>query len=127
MLRGGAWDSDAPSGRVACRKTEFPGLYGRLLRGDSNGFRRVKNAVLPKAGLRSRSLRRPVPAPEDEEGSGAALTTPAPTAGKTIPGLKGTIVFVSDRSGALEIWRMHPSGKDQKQLTKEGTPHADPK
>lgn len=53
--------------------------------------------------------------------------TPAPAAGKAIPGLKGTIVFVSDRSGKLEIWRMHASGRDQKQLTKEDTNHADPK
>jgi len=36
-------------------------------------------------------------------------------------------VFVSDRSGALEIWRMHASGKDAKQLTNEKTAHADPK
>src|SRR5207245_10502138 len=41
--------------------------------------------------------------------------------------LKGTIVFVSDRSGTLKIWTMRASGKDAKQLTKDQNPDDDPR
>jgi len=125
VLRGGAWDSDPDKCRAASRKKEFPVYTDACFGVDSNGFRRVKNPALPKAGgavaggvtIQAPSEPKKDPAPP----------SPAPAAGKTLPGLKGTVVFVSDRSGALEIWRMHASGKDQKPLTKEGTPHADPK
>jgi sulfatase modifying factor 1 len=123
VLRGGAWDSDADKCRAASRKKEFPVYTDACFGVDSNGFRRVKNVVLPKPGAAVVVA----PVPDVKKDPAPAPATPAPAAGKTIPGLKGTIVFVSDRSGALEIWRMHASGKDQKQLTKEGTPHADPK
>jgi hypothetical protein len=124
-LRGGAWDTDPSKVEVSLRKKEFPVYTDACFGVDSNGFRRVKNPALPKpAGAVAVSGKVEAPAePKKDPGP----STPAPAAGKAIPGLKGTIVFVSDRTGALEIWRMHASGKDQKPLTKEGTPHADPK
>jgi len=122
ILRGGAWDTDPAKVEVSLRKKEFPVYTDACFGVDSNSFRRVKNATLPKTGAVAVKVEAPVEPKKDP-----APVTPAVSSGKAIPGLKGTIVFVSDRSGALEIWRMHASGKDQKQLTKEGTPHADPK
>jgi len=123
-LRGGAWDTDPARIEVALRKKEFPVYTDACFGVDSNGFRRVKSPALPKGGAAPAAAKVEAPA---EAKKPPAPATPAPAAGKAIPGLKGTIVFVSDRSGALEIWRMHASGRDQKPLTKEGTPHADPK
>ena len=123
-LRGGAWDTEASKVEVSLRKKEFPVYTDACFGVDSNGFRRVKNSMLPKGGAAAPVV---TPAPEVKKDP---PPTPAPTPavqGKTVPGLKGTIVFVSDRTGALEIWKMHASGRDQKQLTNEKTPHADPK
>ncbi len=122
ILRGGAWDTDSAKVEVSLRKKEFPVYTDACFGVDSNSFRRVKNATLPRTGAVAVKVETPVEPKKDP-----APVTPAVSAGKAIPGLKGTIVFVSDRSGALEIWRMHASGKDQKQLTKEGKHHADPK
>ena len=125
VLRGGAWDTDPAKVEVALKKKEFPVYTDACFGVDSNGFRRVKNAMLPQPGgavAVGIKIEAPVEPKKDP-----APATPAPGAGRTIAGLKGTIVFVSDRSGALEIWRMHASGRDQKPLTKEGSPHADPK
>ena len=122
-LRGGAWDTDASKVDPSLRKKEFPVYTDACFGVDSNGFRRVKNSVLPKAGT-------PVTVAPPVTPTIEVKKDPPPTPavqGKTIPGLKGTIVFVSDRTGALEIWKMHASGQDQKQLTNEKTPHADPK
>lgn len=126
VLRGGAWDSDSEKCRAASRKKEFPVYTDACFGVDSNGFRRVKNPVLPKPGTGVALV--PVP-PADLPAKVEAPSAPPPAsaAAKSIPGLKGTIVFVSDRSGALELWRMHASGKDPRQLTREGIPHADPK
>jgi len=41
--------------------------------------------------------------------------------------LKGTIVFVSDRGGSLDIWRMDPTGRNLRQLTDDKYPDADPR
>jgi hypothetical protein len=120
-LRGGAWDTEAAKVDPSLRKKEFPVYTDACFGVDSNGFRRVKNSTLPKGGAAPVAVAPPAPEVKKDP-------TPAPAAqGKTIPGLKGTIVFVSDRSGALEIWKMRASGRDQKQLTSEKTPHADPK
>ncbi|HEV3027463.1 MAG TPA: formylglycine-generating enzyme family protein, partial [Planctomycetota bacterium] len=106
VLRGGAWDSDPDKCRAASRKKEFPVYTDACFGVDSNGFRRVKNPALPRSGtpVAVTPLRAdPPPAvPKDPP--------PPPASGKAISGLKGTIVFVSNRSGALEIWRMHASG-----------------
>jgi sulfatase modifying factor 1 len=125
VLRGGAWDSDPDKCRAASRKKEFPVYTDACFGVDSNGFRRVKNTALPKGGTPVARTTPVEPAPEVKKDSAPAVQ--AAPAGKTIPGLKGTIAFVSDRTGVLEVWRMHASGRDQKQLTQDGTPHADPK
>jgi hypothetical protein len=126
VLRGGAYETDAAKVDVSLRKNEFPVYTDACFGVDANGFRRVKNSTLPKAGTPVAAAPTPEPAPEVKKDP--PPSTPAPAvSGKTIPGLKGTIVFVSDRSGALEIWRMHASGQHAKQLTNEKTPHADPK
>ena len=124
-LRGGAWDTDAAKVEVSLRKKEFPVYTDACFGVDSNGFRRVKNPTLPKAGTPVAGALPAAPPPVEVK-KDPPPATPAPQ-GKSIPGLKGTIVFVSDRTGALEIWKMRASGKDQKQLTNEKTPHADPK
>ena len=125
VLRGGAYDTDPAKVEVALRKKEFPVYTDACFGVDSNGFRRVKNATLPRpGGAVAVGAKVELPAEPKKD---PAPATPAPSAGKAIPGLKGTIVFVSDRTGALEIWRMQASGRDQRPLTKEGTPHADPK
>ena len=41
--------------------------------------------------------------------------------------LRGTIVFASDRSGSLDIWKMNPSGKNLRQLTNDTHSDADPR
>jgi TolB protein len=52
----------------------------------------------------------------------------APIPGKLqLSDLQGTIVFVSDRSGALNIWAMRANGSDSKPLTTGKEPHADPR
>ena len=73
----------------------------------------------------------PVPANDSRkqvDGVPAPSLSPAPGSGKIdLASLKGTIVFVSDRSGTMKIWSMHASGKDAKQLTKGTDPDADPR
>ncbi|MBI2479030.1 MAG: PD40 domain-containing protein [Planctomycetia bacterium] len=41
--------------------------------------------------------------------------------------LQGTIVFVSDRSGSLDIWKMKANGQDVQPLTKDDHADADPR
>jgi len=41
--------------------------------------------------------------------------------------LQGWIVFVSDRTGALDIWKMKPDGSNQTQLTNDPHGDADPR
>src|SRR5262245_29336074 len=85
-LRGGAWDSDPAKVEVSMRKKEFPVYTDACFGADSNGFRRVKNPALPKAGAPVAAAPTPVEVKKDPP------PTPAPAAGKAIPGLKGTIV-----------------------------------
>jgi hypothetical protein len=127
VLRGGAFDTDPAKLEVSARKSELPTYTDACFGVDANGFRRVKNSTLPKAGTPVAVAPTPEPPPEVKKDPPPLPPDAPPAQGKTIPGLKGTIVFVSDRSGALEIWRMHASGKGAKQLTNEKTPHADPK
>ncbi|MCY3021008.1 MAG: SUMF1/EgtB/PvdO family nonheme iron enzyme [Planctomycetota bacterium] len=149
VLRGGAWDCPPERCRAGYRFKEFP-TFGDVCEGyDSYAFRRVKNPVKSAASS-------PYPLPQGERGtaappSGAGTATatppqtppaktgqektaaPPPTppsrdAGKLDPArLTGTLVFVSERGGSLDIWRMHASGARPKQLTNDGQPHADPR
>jgi TolB protein len=62
----------------------------------------------------------------------SSAANPAPSiskgSGKIAPArLKGTIAFVSDRSGTLKIWKMHASGKNSNQLTHDAHSDADPR
>ena len=61
-------------------------------------------------------------------GASAPALSPEPGSGQIdLASLKGTIVFVSDRSGTMKIWSMHASGKGAKPLTKGTDPDADPR
>jgi formylglycine-generating enzyme required for sulfatase activity len=128
LLRGGAWDSNAEKCRAAYRMSEFPVYSDACFGADSYGFRRarmvgedksVEVAVGPK----------PVPPPDSTtKGKQASPKDPPSKPGKIDRAiLKGTIVFVSDRSGSLKIWSMHASGKNAKQLTKSEGADADPR
>lgn len=125
VLRGGAWDATPEKCRAAYRHKEFPVYSDACFGADSYGFRRARNkdivvAVGPKT--------RPSPEPIIEK---KAEKPPAKVEAKPgkldVARLKGTIVFVSDRGGSLNIWSMHASGKDAKQLTKSDGADADPR
>jgi Tol biopolymer transport system component len=56
------------------------------------------------------------------------VASPAAGSGKIdLASLKGTIVFVSERSGTMKIWSVHANGTGAKQLTKGADPDADPR
>jgi len=67
----------------------------------------------------------------------AAALLPMPASGTVVvpetpagPGaspLRGTIVFVSDRGGALDIWKMRANGENPVNLTGDPDPDADPR
>jgi formylglycine-generating enzyme required for sulfatase activity len=125
VLRGGAWESDAEKCRAAYRHKEFPVFTDACFGADSYGFRRVRSARPSKAAAGPAPAPTPAPAPAPE-------VKPTATAlqgkGKIDPArLKGTIVFVSDRAGALDVWRMKANGQDPKPLTKDAHADADPR
>jgi len=97
VLRGGAWDSGAEKCRSAYRFKEFPTVTDACFGYDSYGFRRARNGVTAVAST-GRSAR-----------------------------LRGTIVFVSNRGGALDIWKMRASGANPVNLTGDPDPDADPR
>ena len=133
VLRGGAWDCTAEKLRSAYRHKEFPVYSDACFGADSYGFRRARKAdggdqpAAVAAGPQST----PVPTNpwhKPAGGASAPVTSPEPGSGKIdLAGLKGTIVFVSDRGGTMKIWSMHASGKGAKQLTKGADPDADPR
>jgi formylglycine-generating enzyme required for sulfatase activity/Tol biopolymer transport system component len=145
VLRGGAWDSDADKCRAGYRFKEFPVYSDACFGADSYGFRRARKAndlgsvAANKAQDReekkqtreskvedrgSKNGGKPSAVPDSQQSTVASSSK----TGKLDPAqLKGTIVFVSDRSGTLKIWTMQASGKDPKQLTKDQNPDADPR
>jgi len=133
VLRGGAWDCTAEKLRSAYRHKEFPVYSDACFGADSYGFRRARNADGGTAPVAVAAGPKPPAVPTDpgREPAGkvaAPVISPKPAPGKIDPaGLKGTIVFVSDRSGTLKIWSMHASGAGPKQLTKGADPDADPR
>jgi hypothetical protein len=144
VLRGGAWDCAADKCRTAYRHKEFPVYSDACFGSDSYGFRRARKSddLGPSAPAPSVSppdaggrYRRGVGSPASEDKVASAIPAPKPTSptqdrvsSKINPArLKGSIVFVSDRSGTLKIWKMHASGKDAKQLTQDANPDADPR
>jgi formylglycine-generating enzyme required for sulfatase activity len=128
VLRGGAWDRSADNCRSACRHKEFPVYSDACFGADSYGFRRARRAEGGKpTTVAAAPKTAPAPAPEKKPEKPTPAAAPVPAAGKIdLARLKGTIVFVSDRSGALKIWSMRASGKDARQLTKGTDPDADP-
>ncbi len=132
VLRGGAWDSTADKCRAAYRHKEFPVYSDACFGADSYGFRRARNA---EAGNKApRVLADRTHATGDSTTEVSVTPKPAPTIAAATQSsklnasiLKGTIAFVSDRSGVMKIWTMHASGKDAKQLTQGTDPDADPR
>ncbi|MGD0093490.1 MAG: SUMF1/EgtB/PvdO family nonheme iron enzyme [Planctomycetota bacterium] len=140
VLRGGAWDCTAEECRAAYRFKENPAFADACFGDGSYGFRRVRSAAPASRGPRAQTEKKetaaapqgPLTLPSPARGEGnAPRALPAPTKaeGKTLDlsRLKGTIVFVSDRGGTLAIWRMHASGKNQRQLTHDPEADADPR
>jgi formylglycine-generating enzyme required for sulfatase activity len=155
VLRGGAWDSTADKCRAAYRHKEFPIYSDACFGADSYGFRRARNGGINRtavarsgdrattseggaangsgAGRSEKDVVAQSPdratGREDANKNGARRGSPDPAAQTKIDPakLKGTIVFVSDRSGMLKIWTMRANGKDAKQLTKGNDPDADPR
>jgi formylglycine-generating enzyme required for sulfatase activity len=130
VLRGGAWDCPAGKCRAAFRHKEFPVYSDACFGADSYGFRRVRaadaggRAPVVAAGPKAA----PDPRPAKTASRPPPAVRPAPGPGKLAPAsLKGTIVFVSDRSGGLQIWSMRAGGKGTRQLTRGPGPSADPR
>jgi len=126
VMRGGSWDAPAEKCRAAYRSKDFQVFTDACFGMDSYGFRRVR--ALGGAGPSG-----PTPAADSKAPSEAKPETKpaAPSAqgsGKVdLSKLKGSIVFASDRSGTLNLWIMKANGKDQRPLTKEASPDADPR
>jgi formylglycine-generating enzyme required for sulfatase activity len=138
VLRGGAWDGTPDKCRSAYRYKEFPVYSDACFGADSYGFRRVRNGepakpaqvavARPDTSPPKASRPQPGAAARSEKPAVAAAAAPTIGGGKIDPSrLRGTIVFVSDRSGVLKIWTMQASGKSPKQLTHDQNADADPK
>ena len=126
VLRGGAWDSTPEKCRAAFRFKEFPAYVDACFGSDSYGFRRVRReSTALNAAPPAQTQRQAVKETQTARNPSAAAPS---AAGKIdVTQLKGTIVFVSDRSGALHIWKMQASGKNPTQLTHSASPDADPR
>jgi formylglycine-generating enzyme required for sulfatase activity len=123
VLRGGAWDSTPDKCRAACRHKEFPVYSDACFGSDSYGFRRARKGVAAD----SKTVAAKAPDTKPEAKKPATDTTPVAKGKIDLAKLKGTIVFVSDRSGTLKIWSMHASGKNARQLSKGDEADADPR
>jgi formylglycine-generating enzyme required for sulfatase activity len=121
VMRGGAWDCTADKCRASYRHKDNQANADACFGSDPYGFRRVRS----KDGKPTQGAT----AGKPEEKTKPPDKKVVPVAkGKIDPSsLKGTIVFVSDRSGSLKIWSMHASGKNAKQLTKSESNDADPR
>jgi formylglycine-generating enzyme required for sulfatase activity len=134
VLRGGAWDCTAEKLRSACRHKEFPVYSDACFGADSYGFRRARaagsgNPAIATAASHTQSTPVPTnPSRKSTAGVSAPVIEPEPGSGRIDLGrLKGTIVFVSDRSGTLKIWSMHASGRGAKPITRGTDADADPR
>jgi formylglycine-generating enzyme required for sulfatase activity len=130
VLRGGAWDCPPEKCASAYRFKEFPVYTDACFGADSYGFRRVRRAGSTSSSEKSATVAAtasPAPAPAPSPMPVAIPTAPASGGSIDVAQLKGTIVFVSDRSGTLKIWKMHASGRDPAQLTHDANPDADPR
>jgi formylglycine-generating enzyme required for sulfatase activity len=127
ILRGGAWDSTADKCRAAYRHKEFPTYSDACFGADSYGFRRVRGAGGAKAAETPPVVVKASEAPAKKAETTAVAAAPVGSGKLEAASFKGTIVFVSDRSGVTKIWSMQASGKGAKQLTQGPEPDADPR
>jgi formylglycine-generating enzyme required for sulfatase activity len=144
VLRGGAWSSIADQCRAAYRSKEFPVFTDACFGSDSYGLRRARSAgAAPRAGTAQAQTaaaqavdrRTSATAQASPTETPKAKPTPAPAGSpaaapdrKIDPRrLKGAIVFVSDRGGAMNIWKMDANGGRNKRLTNDPYPDADPR
>lgn len=125
VLRGGAWDSPAEKLSVSFRLKEYPVFGDACFGADSYGFRRARSGEGKKKTVVGSAATAPPPAPPSPP---APPVAPVQESGAfKADSLKGTIVFVSDRGGALDLWKMRASGKDAKPLTNDAHADADPR
>jgi formylglycine-generating enzyme required for sulfatase activity len=133
VLRGGAWDCPPEKCAAGYRYKEFPVYSDACFGADSYGFRRVRaprEAVKRETKASTLASAATAPAVETRKTPAAATPAPAPVAHAgaiDVARLKGTIAFVSDRSGTLKIWSMHASGRNPVPLTHDANPDADPR
>ena len=126
VLRGCAWDSPPEKCRAAYRFKEFPTVTDACFGYDSYGFRRVRGhgtgtAVKPAPAA-------PVPVPSGPvSGAGGAATASVADGTPSAASRGGTIIFVSDRGGPLDIWKMRADGSIAVNLTNDAAPDADPR
>ena len=125
VLRGGGYMSPPNRCRSAYRLGEFPAYVDACFGVDAYGIRRARNGA--PSGTAKAPPKKPAPEVKPE-----VPPTPAPSlvqsTGKIDAArLKGTIIFVSDRGGHLDIWKMHATGRDPKALTNDENPDADPR
>jgi len=126
VMRGGAWDQPADKCRAAYRGKDFQVFTDACFGMDSYGFRRVRalGGAGPSASTPLAATKVEPEKKEDPKPASAAVQA----GGKVdVSKLQGSIVFASDRGGALDIWIMKANGTDQKALTKDATPDADPR
>lgn len=131
VLRGGAWDCGPEKCTAAYRAKEFPVFTDACFGSDTYGFRRARAlAGAPTAppappAQPAAQASQPAAAPAP---SAVPDAPPAPTSGAIDTAkLKGTIIFVSDRSGTLKIWSMRADGREPRPLTQGSDPDADPR
>jgi formylglycine-generating enzyme required for sulfatase activity len=123
VLRGGAWDTSAEKCRAAYRHKDFPANTDICFGSDPYGFRRARGKDVGKSTpVAVVAKKEPEPAQKVEQSK--IDVKPGKLDASS---LKGTIVFVSDRSGSTKIWSMHASGKNARQLTKSEGADADPR
>jgi TolB protein len=141
VLRGGAWNSTADACRAAHRFQEFPVFTDACFGADSYGFRRVRRAsrdapasaeqrreTSPAEKRENRAAAEPAAEQaEPEKADPAAAPLPAADGPIDTARLTGTVVFVSDRGGSLDIWTMRANGTQCRQLTNDEHPDADPR
>ena len=131
VLRGGAWDCTPEKLRSAYRHKEFPVYSDACFGADSYGFRRARKADGGDRTVVIAARADPIPAnvaSKPVTGASSALQSAEPSGNSIdLAKLRGTLVFVSDRSGTLKIWSMHASGKEARQLTQGDNPDADPR
>ncbi len=123
VLRGGAADSPAEKCGASVRSKENPVFTDACFGADYYGFRRARNPA-------GKQKDKPVAATTQDPPKPPPVPVPVPAApaGKIDPArLKGTILFVSDRGGALDVWRMRADGSGARPLTKDAHQDADPR